>query len=175
MFKQKWVLAIMFVALLLTVFRPWQVHAHAVPLQSNPSDGQTLTSSPDQIVVSFSNILNPVGSQLVVYDRKGTRVDRGDCGIASVDPTRKTMVTSLRPDLPPGKYSIYWTTVTDTEDVHDGHVVTGQLEFFIANPPWVKFLQGVGIALGIALVLGGWFAFGFTYRRLRKMEQELAV
>jgi copper transport protein len=168
MIRQKWVLAL-WVALLLAAWRPWAVKAHAVPVQSTPADGAVITASPNQVAITFSNVLNPAGSQLVVYDRRGQKVDIGDCGVASVDPTRKTLVTTLEPDLPPGKYNIYWTTVTDTEDVHDGHVVNGELTFYIAEPPWLTFLKGVGIALGVAAALGGWVGFFTTSRQLKRL------
>lgn len=169
---QKWVFALL-AALLLAGWRPWAVKAHAVPVQSLPADGAVLTASPNQVMVTFSNVLNAGGSQLVVYDRRGQKVDIGDCGVAALDPTRKTLVTTLEPDLPPGKYNIYWTTVTDTEDVHDGHVVNGQLEFYIAEPPWLTFLKGVAIALGVTAALGGWVGFVNTYRKLKRLEQKL--
>ncbi len=170
--KAKWFIAIG-AALLLAAWRPWSVRAHAVPVQSTPADGAVLTTSPKQVMVTFSNVLDPTGSQLVVYDRRGQKVDIGDCGVAALDPSRKTLVTTLESDLPPGKYNIYWTTVTDTADLHDGHVVNGQLEFFVAEPPWLTFLKGVGITLSVAAALGGWFAFATTARKLKRLEQTL--
>ena len=170
--KSKWIFAIC-AALLLAGWRPWAVQAHAVPVQSTPGDGSVLTTSPNQVMVTFSNVLDPAGSQLVVYDRRGQKMDIGDCGVAALDPSRKTLVTTLKPDLPPGKYNIYWTTVTDTEDVHDGHVVNGQLEFTIAEPPWLTFVKGVGITLGAAVALGGWFGFATTSRKLKRLEQKV--
>jgi methionine-rich copper-binding protein CopC len=164
-----------FAALLLTIWRPWAVQAHAVPVQSIPADGAVLTNSPKQVMVTFSNVLDPVGSQLVVYDRRGQKVDLGDCGVAALDPSRKTLVTSLESELPPGKYNIYWTSITDTEDVHDGHVVNGQLEFFIAEPPWLTFLKGVGITLSVAAALGGWFGFVTTSRKLKRLQKSLKL
>lgn len=170
---QKWIFAIC-AALLLAVWQPWSVKAHAVPVQSTPADGEVLTNSPKQVIVTFSNVLDAAGSQLVVYDRRGQKVDIGDCGVATLDPSRKTLVTTLESDLPPGKYNIYWTTVTDTEDLHDGHVVNGQLEFFIAEPPWLTFLKGFGITLGVAAALGGWFGFVMTSRKVKRLQQKLA-
>jgi len=172
--RSKWIFAIC-ATLLLAVWQPWSVQAHAVPVQSTPSDGAVLTISPKQVMVTFSNVLDPTGSQLVVYDRRGQKVDIGDCGVAALDPSRKTLVTTLESELPPGKYNIYWTTVTDTEDVHDGHVVNGQLEFFIAEPPWLTFLKGVGIALGIAVALGGWFGFVTSSRKIKRLQQRLKL
>jgi len=171
---QKWILAFL-AALLLAAWRPWTVQAHAVPVQSIPADGAVLTNSPKQVMVTFSNVLDPSGSQLVVYDRRGQKVDIGDCGVSSIDPSRKTLVTTLESDLPPGKYNIYWTSITDTDDVHDGHVVNGELGFFIAEPPWLTFLKGVGIMLGVAAALGGWFGFVATSRKLKRLEQKLEL
>ncbi len=171
---QKWILAFL-AALLLAAWRPWTVQAHAVPVQSIPADGAVLTNSPKQVTVTFSNVLDPAGSQLVVYDRRGQKVDIGDCGVSSIDPSRKTLVTTLESDLPPGKYNIYWTSITDTDDVHDGHVVNGELEFFIAEPVWLTFLKGVGITLGVAAALGGWFGFLATSRKLKRLEKHLKL
>lgn len=172
--RQKWILALL-CALLLAAWRPWTVQAHAVPVQSTPADGAVLNNSPKQVIVTFSNVLDPSGSQLVVYDRRGQKVDIGDCGVAALDPSRKTLVTTLESDLPPGKYNIYWTSITDTEDVHDGHVVNGELEFFIAEPVWLTFLKGVGITLGVAAALGGWFGFFSTSRKLKRLEQSFKL
>ena len=135
---QKWILAFL-AALLLAAWRPWTVQAHAVPVQSIPADGAVLTNSPKQVTVTFSNVLDPAGSQLVVYDRRGQKVDIGDCGVSSIDPSRKTLVTTLESDLPPGKYNIYWTSITDTDDVHDGHVVNGEWNFSLQNRSGLPF------------------------------------
>lgn len=149
------------------------VQAAAVPVQSSPHEGEVVRRSPAYVSVTFSDALEPFESKLEVLAEDGRKVDRSDCGIDVADPSRKTMVATLKPDLPPGVYTVRWTTVSQSGGQLDGYTVQGQFDFTIAPSIVQLILIGAAIMLGTIFVSGGWVGFGLTYRRLRRLESNL--
>lgn len=148
--------------------------AYAVPVQSTPSEGSTIRKSPAYISITFSHALDPFASQIEVFDADGNQVNRHDCGIDVADPSRKTMVSTLQPDLEPGVYTVHWTTVAEDSGQDAGYVVQGQFDFTVAPSIAQIALTGLAIAAAVLFVSGGWLGFGLTYRRLRRLEARIA-
>ncbi len=147
---------------------------YAVPVQSTPGDGRTIRSSPRYVSITFNAALDPSASQIEVFDEQGKRVDRDDCGIDVADPSRKTMISTLKPDLEPGVYTVRWTTVADDSSTDTDYLVQGQYEFTIARSIAQLVFLGATAVLAFLFVIGGWLGFGLTYRRLRRVEARLA-
>ena len=170
------------VGAILAIFLGWatlSAQAYAVPVQSSPGEGSVIRHSPAYVSITFSAALDPFASQIEVFDVDGNKVDRSDCGIDVADPSRKTMVSTLKPDLEPGVYTVRWTTMTDSgqqnaEQQDDGFVVQGQFEFTIAPSITQIALTGLAAVVAFLIVTGGWVGFGLTYRRLRRLEARLA-
>jgi len=80
--------------------------------------------APTEIVIDFSESLEPGLSTLEVRDKKGVRVDNGDSHLQPVN--AKRLSVSLK-QLPPGTYSVSWQ-VTSV----DAHRTKGTYKFTIA-------------------------------------------
>jgi methionine-rich copper-binding protein CopC len=161
---------------MLSILMGWaalSAQAYAVPVQSSPGDGSVVHKSPAYVSITFSAALDPLASQIEVFDADGHKVDRSDCGIDVADPSRQTMIATLQPDLEPGVYTVRWTAVNDAGDKDDGYVVKGQFDFTIA--PSISHIV-LTVLAGVAaflFVTGGWVGFGLTHRRLRRLEARL--
>lgn len=141
--------------------------AYAMPTQSSPAAGDVIRSSPRRVVITFSEALEHIGSEIQVFDPDGRRVDLQNCGIDVSDPWGTTMVVNLRSDLAMGPYTVRWTTIA----AESGELLSGQYQFTIAPSIW-QYVMFVGAAVvGLITVTGGWVGFGVTYRRLRRLEQ----
>jgi methionine-rich copper-binding protein CopC len=106
------------------------VVAHADLVASSPAAGSTVTSAPDlSIVLSFSEALKD-GSKADVVGPGGATV-----GTATIDANDNTKLTwSPAAALPPGSYTIRWTSIAT-----DGDVLRGTIPFTVvaaaSTPP----------------------------------------
>jgi methionine-rich copper-binding protein CopC len=99
--------------------------AHAFPDHALPAVGSTVTQSPPEIRIWFSEKLEPAFSTVEVLDAAGSRVDKDD---ASVDARDSTVLrVSLQP-LVAGKYKVVWHVVST-----DTHTTTGDFSFTLAK------------------------------------------
>ena len=150
------------VALLLGLaFSAREAHAHAVPVTMDPAPNARLAAAPREVVVRFSERVEPRPSALEVLDARGQRVDRGDATVDVADPWRYRVAL---PSLPPGAYTVSWRVLS----ADDGHVTHGAHVFAVGDAgmtagqsdPVVR--TGVGgrplarwlVAAGGALLLG---------------------
>jgi methionine-rich copper-binding protein CopC len=99
------------------------VVAHSELVSSTPAAGSTVTSAPGtSIVLSFSEALKS-GSKADVVGPGGATI-----GTATVDPSDNTNLTWSPPtSLPPGSYTIRWTSIAT-----DGDVLRGTIPFTVA-------------------------------------------
>jgi hypothetical protein len=99
--------------------------AHARLLQEEPDEGATLTESPDQVELRFSEPVDAEFSPLEVRDSDGNRVDKDDARIDSDD--ARVVLASLE-ELSEGIYEVQWRVTSI-----DGHVVEGRYEFAVTG------------------------------------------
>ena len=86
--------------------------AHALLKSAAPAPGSTVRAAPEQVVIRFSEPLEPRFSSIEVRDASGHRVDRGGTHGAEDDPRR--LAVALAP-LVPGAYQVTWrATSVDT-------------------------------------------------------------
>lgn len=134
--------------------------AHAEYASSTPSSGARLATPPTQVVVVFTEPVEPGGTTVHVLNIQDDRVDLDDARFSA---DRYTVTVGVQPDLPAGPYIISWKTFSST----DGHTRRGTVGFAIgayeppptssgtddrANPVQVAS-RGLQFA-GMALVLG---------------------
>ena len=115
---------------------PREVNAHAILLRSEPNKLDTLTASPTQIRMWFSEDLNPtfstayvinaVHSSANVQKDVKTDVDKDDAHVSTTDPTE--MDVSLKPKLPSAVYIVLYRTMS----ADDGHILYGFFIFTVA-------------------------------------------
>lgn len=96
--------------------------AHGTIESSSPKEGATLTSSPSEIRMKFTEMLEPAFTSVKLIGPSGQEV-------APKEKVRvedgKTVVVPL-PTLAPGLYKAQWMSAG-----HDGHHIHGELTFTV--------------------------------------------
>lgn len=96
--------------------------AHAYPKTMDPPANSTLTNPPQQIVINFTEGIDPEFSSLEVFNSEGKRVDRNDARLAPHN-ARQFIVDVL--SLVPGTYKVVWSvTAVDTHKTHGSYDFT---------------------------------------------------
>lgn len=97
--------------------------AHSRLLEASPSEGETLSSPPERVRLTFNEPVEAEFDPVEVYDARDRRVDLDDARVASGDP--KTVVVGLE-DLSPGTYTVEWRVSSA-----DGHPIAGSYRFTV--------------------------------------------
>jgi copper resistance protein C len=99
--------------------------AHAELKGSSPAANASLQSAPSEVVIEFTEEVEPKFSTIEMHDFSGTRVDNGD--VHAVPENAKHLAVGLKP-LQPGTYKVIWRiTSTDT------HKTSGSYTFKVAQ------------------------------------------
>ncbi len=94
---------------------------HAFLDHAAPRVGSTVRTAPTELVLAFTQELEPAFSTIHVLDESGAQVDKGD---VHVDPHDGTLLrVSLNP-LAPGTYKVVWRVVSV-----DTHSTEGDFTF----------------------------------------------
>ena len=97
---------------------PQFAHAHAMLLKSEPAVGDEVSPAPAELVLHFSEGVEPAFSTVVVTDASGAQVQSGAPKVFAED--RKTLHIGLTP-LVAGDYKVEWhATSVDTHKTN-GH------------------------------------------------------
>ena len=98
--------------------------AHAFLKTARPAVGSTVKAAPSQVVIHFTEGVEPRFSTIAVQDAAGARVDTGG---VYLDGGAARLAIGLKP-LAPGTYSVTWhVTATDT------HKTQGRFTFTVAG------------------------------------------
>ena len=99
-------------------------HAHAVIRRAFPPVGGTISSSPPEILLDFSEALEPRFSAIELLDAAGARMDTGDTHSGNNDPKRLAVAVKK---LPAGIYKVVWhATSVDTHRTEGSYSFTVQ-------------------------------------------------
>lgn len=112
-------LAVAIFGLVLMVLAAPRASAHSALVSSDPADGSTVATAPEQITLVFNEPAQTLGSEIVVTDPNGVTVSDG--AVQLVD---STVTQALAGDLPAGAYSVAWRVTSA-----DGHPIDGSLTF----------------------------------------------
>jgi copper resistance protein C len=104
---------------------PLIVLAHAELESASPADGAVLDSPPTEVVLTFTEALDPVKSHMELIGPDGTQVAAG-----VVDPDNERSMRIDPPELAPGAYEIRSTAFA----AHDGALKRETLTFTINAP-----------------------------------------
>ncbi len=97
--------------------------AHALLRHTVPPVGATVKAAPSELVLIFTQDVEPAFSTVVVTDQNGTRVDTGT---VRTDPKDATHLLAGVKTLAPGVYKVVWhVTSVDT------HKTQGDYEFTV--------------------------------------------
>ena len=91
------------------VLAPAGARAHAFLDHAAPSVGSTVHGSPGEVKVWFTQELEPAFSNLRVVDQNGAQVDKQN---NALDPSDKAVMKVSLPNLPPGKYKVFWKVLS---------------------------------------------------------------
>lgn len=79
--------------------------AHAVPDHASPRVGSTVQNAPHEIILWFTEALEPAFSRIEVRSANGARVNIGK---AQVDRADRTKLRVPLKSLLPGSYKVFW-------------------------------------------------------------------
>ncbi|MDO8615641.1 MAG: copper resistance protein CopC [Dehalococcoidia bacterium] len=106
------------------------VEAHAGYKRSDPPEGAVLAQSPPRVDVYFSQEMRRSGGlpSVAVVNASGDTVDLG----AKLDDDDRSHVSvELPPQLPDGRYTVLWHTLSD----EDGEEAQGAFHFYVGPGP----------------------------------------
>ncbi len=99
--------------------------AHSSLVRTEPKDGATLATAPNEVRLWYSEPIKAGLSTIVVRDAAGQQIDRRDLRADGKDSTLVRL--SLPANLGPGTYQVAWSAVAQ-----DLHVGKGSFSFRIA-------------------------------------------
>lgn len=133
---------------------------HAAPVAIEPAENAVLAEAPHEVVIRFSERVDPQASTLEVLDAHGQRVDHGGATVDPADPWRYHVGVH---GLTDGVYTVTWRVMS----ADDGHVTHGAHVFAVGtgsvpSPAPPAIAEGPGlhplarwlVAVGGALLLG---------------------
>jgi len=97
--------------------------AHAFLDHATPLVGSTVASAPHEVVLTFTQNLEPAFSTVEVTDGNGARVDQGKASVSG-----NTMRIGLKA-TGPGNYKVNWHALSV-----DTHTTQGAFTFHVGNP-----------------------------------------
>jgi copper resistance protein C len=100
-----------------------QAWAHAFLDHAEPKVGSTVTNSPTEVKIWFTQQVEPAFSSVQVQDAQGKEVDKKD---VHVDIKDKMLLEVSLPQLSAGTYTVIWHVVSV-----DTHRTQGRFEFTI--------------------------------------------
>ena len=110
------------VSLLLIALAPVAARAHAFLDHASPLVGSTVPAAPHEVVMTFTQNLEPAFSTAQVTDSGGARVDQGKAQVSG-----NTMTVGLKA-LGPGSYKVRWHALSV-----DTHTTEGAFTFHVGG------------------------------------------
>jgi hypothetical protein len=107
---------------LLTVVANTAAEAHAFLDHAEPRVGSTVPTAPRELVLSYTQNLEPAFSSVEVSDGNGARVDLGNPKFSA-----GVMRVGLK-QLPPGTYKVRWQVLSV-----DTHTTEGSFTFHVGK------------------------------------------
>ncbi len=109
----------------LLIFTAANAYAHAALDRASPAVGSTVASAPRQVLLSFTEKLEPAFSTIEVRNAQGVAVHIGK---AQVNPGNRTELRVSLKSLPPGTYKVIWRVLST-----DTHRTQGSFSFSIGK------------------------------------------
>ena len=107
-------------AILAAITANTAARAHATLDHAEPRVGSTVSTAPRELVLFYTQNLEPAFSSIEVSDANGARVDLGKSRVNA-----STMRVGLKP-LPPGTYRVHWQVLSV-----DTHKTEGSFTFHV--------------------------------------------
>jgi methionine-rich copper-binding protein CopC len=114
---------LLLVLCLLTAAASSGAHAHAFLDHASPLVGSTVQTAPHEVVLTFTQNLEPAFSTVEVTDANGGRVDQGKASVSG-----NTMRIGLKA-IGAGSYKVNWHALSV-----DTHTTQGGFSFRVGSP-----------------------------------------
>ena len=114
-------------ACLATILISQTASAHANLLKASPEPSEVLDTSPERVIIWFTEPIEPAFSSISVLNPVGATVTSGD---TEFDPTEPTAMWVPLAPLENGTYTVVWKNVSSV----DGHKATGSFTFAVGEP-----------------------------------------
>lgn len=123
--KRAALLAIVAIIAGVFVAMPRPAGAHATLVRAEPAENAFIRNVPREIILTFSETLDPARSRITVLDARGAPIASGGTV------TSAGLRLQLAVELPgPGIYNVVWENVSTV----DGHPLSGSYPFTVLNP-----------------------------------------
>ena len=109
-------------SLFLMALAPAAARAHAFLDHASPLVGSTVAAAPHEVVMTFTQNLEPAFSTAQVTDSSGASVDQGKAQVGG-----NTMTIGLKA-LAPGSYKVHWHALSV-----DTHTTEGAFTFHVGG------------------------------------------
>ncbi|MDX6378765.1 MAG: copper transport protein [Gaiellaceae bacterium] len=117
--------------------------AHAILLRAEPAIGGVTETAPAELLLQFTEPVEPRFSQIEITDADGRSITRGGVTIGD---DAAALAVALQPSLPDGWYRVEWRALSV-----DGHRIRGAFPFGVGDPgpaPEIGALADGGAATG---------------------------
>jgi methionine-rich copper-binding protein CopC len=108
-------------AVIVTLAAPVGARAHASLDRASPAVGSTVVAAPTEVVLRFTESLEPAFSSIEVRNAAGAAMQAGR---SSIDPKQRTQMRVPLKALPPGTDKVIWRVLTV-----DTHRMQGDFSF----------------------------------------------
>ena len=102
-----------------------RLEAHAFLKNAEPGVGSTVQSAPSEVLIRFTENIEPAVSSVQVFDASGKEVDKRDLHL---DRSDHALVHVSLPQLSAGTYKVVWRVVSV-----DTHVTNGNFMFHVGR------------------------------------------
>jgi methionine-rich copper-binding protein CopC/putative copper export protein len=167
---------------LFVIALPTLCFGHATPLQYIPEASSVLSRTPQEVIIHFSERVEPNVSSVIVMAPDGSRAELKG-GIDDND--RRTYRVALK-DAGPGTYTVSWKVIS----ADDGHFAKGAYVFSVGRGTLATTAENSGFQtvhssgvpeastltlelIGDALMLGAFVVFAWIWRPLRRHFPEV--
>ncbi len=108
----------------LFAFPAGAAQAHAALIRTSPAQGSIVTTAPSEIVITFSEVVQPVPARITVIAPDGKRIDSGNPRVQGDD-----MHIPVRTNVPGGTYLVSYRVISA-----DSHPVGGGFTYSVGAP-----------------------------------------
>jgi putative copper export protein/methionine-rich copper-binding protein CopC len=108
----------------LFAFPAGAAQAHAAVIRTSPAQGSIVTTAPSEIVITFSEVVQPVPPRITVIAPDGKRIDSGSPRVQGDD-----LHVPVRTDVPGGTYLVSYRVISA-----DSHPVGGGFTYSVGAP-----------------------------------------
>jgi len=102
-----------------------RLEAHAFLKNAEPGVGSTVQSAPSEVLIRFTENIEPAVSSVQVFDASGKEVDKRDLHL---DRSDHALLHVSLPQLSAGTYKVVWRVVSV-----DTHVTNGNFMFHVGR------------------------------------------